>query len=1380
MAQETCSSSSSSNQAWSYDVFVSFRGKDTRYKFTDHLFAALERSGIHSFEDNRKLKRGKDIWTELEKAIQKSRIAVIVFSENYVDSRWCLEELGKIMECRRNLQQIVLPVFYEVDPSHLRNQNRLEKAFVRHEKRFGVGKVDRWRAALTKAASLSGWDSQNLAHRCESKLIEEIIEDIVSKLNEMTHLTVASYPVGIESRVQELNKLLSSSSSEVCMVGIWGIGGIGKTTIAKAIYNQLQRNFDGSCFLANVGGDSKHPEGLIHLQEKILSNIHAKDNKKITLVDQGITILKDRAWCKRVLLVLDNVDHQDQLDKLAIRRSNFQPGSIIIITTRDKSILKLAKVDESKIYMPPTLDYHESIKLFSWHAFEKDHPNENYAELSEQVIGYAGGLPLVLTVLGSNLSYKSINEWKDTLDTLERTPDKEIQEKLMVSFNSLCDTQKELFLDLACFIVGMEKKYAFKILRDSYLGLERNLGVLVRQCLVAFDCSNRLTMHDMIRDMGREVARREHSRLWNHEDVLDVLEHDEERKLVKGIMLNCPGVHDLQVDAKAFSKMHQLRVLQLNYARLKGNFQCPSKKLRYLEWYGFPMESIPADLYLENLVALYMPYSSLIELWTGTKILKKLKFLDVSHSYHLRRTPDFSGIDNLEVLLLNDCTNLVEVHESVIDLSKLVTLDLKDCKNLWKLPPGIFNLESRVNLSGCTKLGMVPSFGFKSPLTCYSLRMSSEVPLGSVGFIRKLLTHRISSEVPMASFCFNRKLFLQKDFTKGGVQGKRRHLESAVTHHPFLSQPLELIGPNLEYCENLYQLSGEICRVAELLFGRKISKMRLIIPRDLQFLHDMEFLLPAGIDISKGLPPPVNDNVKVYLSLPNPLEFMIVASSWAGEVFYRGIFSMREKDGRYLRTRKDFKILSNFIIFFGANEVREKLDHSSSLASKIYPSRLQVTFNFLNQLTSLDLSLCRRFQSLDELPTGLQAMDASNTTSLVWIFTGLNVNWELSKQLQCFGCSKVLKKNRTSNPKNKLLNELIATDSFSVFRPGGEFPNWFDALVVSKGSILSFVVPSLVKQEIRGWFLCAIFASSFHDIHGFTVSYKFKNRTKGIEWQCQQKKSRVIPCQEHMWLQFVPLHHMPHLFEAGDEVEYSIRISGGFQVKKFGVKLIYENDKKDCHSYFEAVVKNASLPYKDDFLDEDVSTDQPMAGDKKINPSNLQKSRFDGKKKGIATSLDASKRGCLSARETTQQQWDKDCELSATILEDPTVAPEDHSALVEAEIIEDKKMQQQQLGRVRVMVGALLRPAQTLTQIRGPVSHHEHEQLRFMAIKPPTRAAVHGTRLPVADTLNREELEAEINKRKEEKENKRKEVEKTVDSQLKLSDHDSSNKSPVD
>nr|POE84656.1 hypothetical protein CFP56_58079 [Quercus suber] len=116
---------------------------------------------------------------------------------------------------------------------------------------------------------------------------------------------------------------------------------------------------------------------------------------------------------------------------------------------------------------------------------------------------------------------------------------------------------------------------------------------------------------------------------------------------------------------------------------------------------------------------------------------------------------------------------------------------------------------------------------------------------------------------------------------------------------------------------------------------------------------------------------------------------------------------------------------------------------------------------------------------------------------------------------------------------------------------------------------------------------------------------------------------------------------MPHLLEAGDEVEYSIHIRGGFQVKKFGVNLIYENDKKDCHSYFEAMVKNASHPDKDDFLDEDVSTDQPMSGDKKINPSDLQDNE-----------------------DVSNAQH---CELTATILEDPTVVPEDHSVLVEVE-----------------------------------------------------------------------------------------------------------------
>lgn len=168
MALTTCSSSFTSipSPTWGYEVFVSYNGDDTRTSFTDHLFAALKRHEIRAFRDDKKLERGKDIWTELEKAIETSRIAVIVFSINYAASSWCLDELAKIMECKRRLQQIVLPIFYNVKPSKLHAlKGNLAQVFASHVERFGEDKVQRWRAALTEAANLAGWDLGNDAHR---------------------------------------------------------------------------------------------------------------------------------------------------------------------------------------------------------------------------------------------------------------------------------------------------------------------------------------------------------------------------------------------------------------------------------------------------------------------------------------------------------------------------------------------------------------------------------------------------------------------------------------------------------------------------------------------------------------------------------------------------------------------------------------------------------------------------------------------------------------------------------------------------------------------------------------------------------------------------------------------------------------------------------------------------------------------------------------------------------------------------------------------------------------------------------------------------------------------------------------------------------------
>ncbi|XP_031280653.1 TMV resistance protein N-like [Pistacia vera] len=154
--------SSSASPQEKYDVFLSFRGADTRYNFTSHLYAALCQKQINAFKDDEELERGDPISPSLLNAIEQSKISLIIFSEGYASSRWCLEELEKILECMDKSGQIVMPVFYNIDPSDVRSQSgTFQDAFAKHEERFKGGQemLQRWRVALKKAANLSGFDS---------------------------------------------------------------------------------------------------------------------------------------------------------------------------------------------------------------------------------------------------------------------------------------------------------------------------------------------------------------------------------------------------------------------------------------------------------------------------------------------------------------------------------------------------------------------------------------------------------------------------------------------------------------------------------------------------------------------------------------------------------------------------------------------------------------------------------------------------------------------------------------------------------------------------------------------------------------------------------------------------------------------------------------------------------------------------------------------------------------------------------------------------------------------------------------------------------------------------------------------------------------------
>lgn len=202
------------------------------------------------------------------------------------------------------------------------------------------------------------------------------------------------------------------------MVGILGINGIGKTTIAKAIYNSIAYQFDGSCFLANIGETSKHESGLVRLQETLLSEI-LRDTRtsQVGSVDRGINVIKYRLCSKRILLILDDVDKLVQLETLAGNCDWFGLGSRIIITTREEALLANHGVDLR--YQVRGMDHNEALQLFSWNAFKTEKPSENYAILTERAIRYARGIPLVLTNLGSELYGRSIVQWKSALDKYE-------------------------------------------------------------------------------------------------------------------------------------------------------------------------------------------------------------------------------------------------------------------------------------------------------------------------------------------------------------------------------------------------------------------------------------------------------------------------------------------------------------------------------------------------------------------------------------------------------------------------------------------------------------------------------------------------------------------------------------------------------------------------------------------------------------------------------------------------------------------------------------------------------------------------------------------------------------------------------------------------
>ncbi|KAM3200869.1 hypothetical protein P3L10_033232 [Capsicum annuum] len=502
MASTSSSSNSQYRPRGKYDVFLSFRGEDTRNTIMGYLYECLTRRGIITFQDNKRLEHGDSIPEKILKVIKDSQVALVIFSETYATSRWCLDELVNIMECTKDKNgKTVIPVFYGVDATDVRNQSKsFAEAFAKHKLKYnddgeGMLKVQRWRTALSAAANLKGYVFPN---GVESDCIEHIVDGISTKCK--TSVSYSYKVVGIDTQLEKVESLLEVEIDDVRIVWIWGMGGVGKTTIANAIYNKLSSSkFRDACFVEDIK-ENKH---RMYCLQNILFYKLLGENENCVNNKEGRSLMARRLRFKKVLIVLDDIYHRDQLDYLAGDLGWFGKGSRIIATTRDKRLIRQNDVvDEVE-----TLLDCDAIELSNPYAFMEKVPDECFKDLTLRIVSHAKGHPLALKVWGSLLHGKDIIVWRSALDRIRENSGSETIENLKISYDGLEPEEQEIFLDIACFLRGKEKKEVMPILESCGFPAEYRLSVLIDKSLMFISDHNKIQMHDLIQDMGQYICK---------------------------------------------------------------------------------------------------------------------------------------------------------------------------------------------------------------------------------------------------------------------------------------------------------------------------------------------------------------------------------------------------------------------------------------------------------------------------------------------------------------------------------------------------------------------------------------------------------------------------------------------------------------------------------------------------------------------------------------------------------------------------------------------------------------------------------------------------------------------------------------------------------